>query len=224
MLESASHPPKILMLYGSLRSKSYSRLAAEEAKRILESFGAEVKFFHPHDLPLADISIVQSKEHQHQLPEKVKELRQLVSWCEAMVWSSPEVHGAMSSVFKNQIDWLPLIIDSIRPTQGLTLALMQVSGGSQSFNAVNQMRILGRWMRMFTIPNQSSIAQAYKQFDENGIMLASTFRQRVVDVMEELFKFTLLLRGNANYLTQRYSENTPNEVKTIDNIKNVVSF
>ncbi|MCF6777340.1 arsenical resistance protein ArsH [Thiotrichales bacterium 19X7-9] len=220
----SNHPPKVLILYGSLRKKSYSRFAAEEAARVLKSFGAEVKFFHPHDLPMADISIVQSKEHQDQLPEKVKQLRQLVNWSEAMVWSSPEVHGAMSSVFKNQIDWLPLIIDSIRPTQGKVLALMQVSGGSQSFNAVNQMRVLGRWMRMFTIPNQSSIAQAYKQFDNNGLMLPSNYRQRVTDVMEELFKFTLLLRDNIEYLTQRHSENVSNELKTMSNIKNVVSF
>jgi len=198
-------PPKVLILYGSLRDRSYSRLAAEEAGRILESFGAEVKMFHPHNLPVADISLTQTKE-EDKLPEAAKELRELVQWSEAMVWSSPEVHGAMSSVFKNQVDWIPLSIGSVRPTQGKILAVMEVTGGSQSFNAVNQMRVLGRWMRMFTIPNQSSVAKAYEQFDEDGRMKDSSFRDRVVDVMEELFKFTLLLRGNMSFLVQRYSE------------------
>jgi len=200
-----SHPPRILFLYGSLRERSYSKLCAEESARVIESFGAEVKFFNPVNLPLADISLTQTPDFD-KLPESVKELRQLVDWCEAMVWVSPEVHGNISSVLKNQIDWIPLNVGAVRPTQGKLLAVMQVCGGSQSFNVVNNLRILGRWMRMFTIPNQSSIAKAYEQFNDDGTMKESSYRERMIDVMEELFKFTLLLRGNMNYLVQRYSE------------------
>lgn len=199
------HAPKILFLYGSLRKHSYSRLLAEEAAGIIKQFGAEVEFFHPQDLPLADISLTQNPD-ESLLPEPVKRLRKLVNWCEAMVWVSPEVHGSLSSVIKNQIDWVPLSLGAVRPTQGKLLAVMQVCGGSQSFNVVNSLRVLGRWMRMFTIPNQSSVAKAYEQFNDDGTMKDSDYRERVVDVMEELFKFTLLLRGNMNYLVQRYSE------------------
>ena len=202
---TSHHAPKILFLYGSLRERSFSGLLAEEAARIIKQFGAEVDFFHPHDLPLADISLTQNKD-ESLLPEPVTRLRKLVNWCEAMVWVSPEVHGSMSSVFKNQIDWIPLSLGALRPTQGKLLAVMQVNGGSQSFNVVNNLRVLGRWMRMFTIPNQSSVAKAYEQFNEDGTMKESDYRERVVDVMEELFKFTLLLRGNMDYLVQRYSE------------------
>lgn len=193
-----SHPPRILFLYGSLRDRSYSRLLAEEAARIMTGFGAEVKFFDPRDLPLHG-----SVPDTH---PKVQELRELSEWSEGQVWSSPEMHGQISGVMKTQIDWIPLNIGSIRPTQGRTLAVMQVSGGSQSFNAVNTLRILGRWMRMFTIPNQSSVAKAYEQFNEDGTMKDSAYRDRVIDVMEELYKFTILLRDQRDYLTDRYSE------------------
>lgn len=192
------HPPRILFLYGSLRDRSYSRLLAEEAARIITSFGADVKFFDPRDLPLHG-SVLDTHP-------KVQELRALSEWSEGQVWSSPEMHGQISGIIKTQIDWIPLEIGSVRPTQGRTLAVMQVSGGSQSFNAVNTLRILGRWMRMFTIPNQSSVAKAYEEFNEDGTMRDSAYRDRVIDVMEELYKFTMLLRGQSDYLTDRYSE------------------
>lgn len=194
----ASHPPRILLLYGSLRERSYSRLLAEEAARLLQAMGAETRTFNPSGLPLVDDA---SEDHP-----KVCELREQVRWAEGMVWSSPERHGAMTGLMKTQIDWIPLSMGALRPTQGKTLALMQVSGGSQSFNAVNQLRILGRWMRMLTIPNQSSVAKAWQEFDNNGRMLPSAFYDRVVDVMEELVKFTLLSRDVAPYLSDRYSE------------------
>lgn len=197
-LAGSDHPPRVLMLYGSLRQKSYSRYLAEEAARVLEAFGAEVRFFRPHDLPLFDR---QSDHH----PE-VQKLRELSLWSEAHVWSCPEQHGSMTAVFKNQLDWLPLSYGAVRPTQGRTLAVMQVCGGSQSFNTVNQLRILGRWMRMFTIPNQSSVPKAWQAFDEAGRMKPSSNRDRVVDVMEELFRMTLLLRDRTVPLTTRYSE------------------
>ena len=192
------HPPRILFLYGSLRERSYSRLAAKEAARIIEGFGAETRFFDPRELP-----IYGSVADTH---PKVQELRELSQWSEGQVWSSPELHGNISGIMKNQIDWIPLTIGAIRPTQGRTLAVMQVSGGSQSFNAVNTLRILGRWMRMFTIPNQSSIAKAYQEFNDDGTMKESAYRDRVIDVMEELYKFTILLRDQVDYLTDRYSE------------------
>ncbi|BAY59482.1 NADPH-dependent FMN reductase (plasmid) [Leptolyngbya boryana NIES-2135] len=195
---SFDHKPRILFLYGSLRERSYSRLLAEEAARIIEEMGAEVRFFHPHDLPLPG-----SAPDTH---PKVQELRELVQWSEGQVWSSPEMHGNVSGLLKMQVDWIPLSIGAVRPTQGKTLAVMQVCGGSQSFNAVNTLRVLGRWMRMFTIPNQSSVAKAYQEFDEDGTMKDSPYRDRVVDVMEELYKFTLLLRDKVDHLTDRYSE------------------
>jgi arsenic resistance protein ArsH len=194
----SSHKPRILFLYGSLRSRSYSRLLAEEAARIISDLGAEVRFFNPEGLPLVDST---TADHP-----KVAELRGLSQWSEGQVWSSPERHGAITGVMKNQIDWIPLALGSVRPTQGRTLAVMQVSGGSQSFNTVNTLRILGRWMRMFTIPNQSSVPKAYEQFEEDGRMKESPFRDRVVDVMEELYKITLLLRDHVDYLSDRYSE------------------
>jgi len=204
-MTSFDHPPRILFLYGSLRERSYSRLLAEEAARIIEGFGAEVKFFHPHDLPLRG-----RVEDSH---PKVQELLQLSQWSEGQVWSSPEMHGNVTGILKNQIDWIPLNIGAIRPTQGKTLAVMQVSGGSQSFNAVNTMRILGRWMRMFTIPNQSSVAKAYQEFNDDGTMKDSAYRDRVIDVMEELYKFTLLLRDQVDYLSDRHSERKEEEQK-----------
>jgi arsenical resistance protein ArsH len=197
-MQPTDRSPKILFLYGSLRDRSYSRLVAEEAARIIQSFGAEAKFFDPRELP-----IYGSVPDTH---FKVQELRELSLWSEGQVWASPELHGNISGMMKNQIDWIPLTIGAVRPTQGKTLAVMQVSGGSQSFNAVNTLRILGRWMRMFTIPNQSSVAKAYEQFNEDGTMKDSEYRDRVVDVMEELYKFTVLLRDEVDYLTDRYSE------------------
>lgn len=194
----AQHKPRILMLYGSLRERSYSRFLTFEGQRLLEAFGAEVRVFHANGLPLPNDA---PDDHP-----KVQELREAMLWSEGQVWTSPERHGAMSAVMKAQIDWIPLPGGSIRPTQGRTLALMQVSGGSQSFNAVNQMRILGRWMRMVTIPNQSSVARAYQEFEADGRMKPSSFYDRVVDVMEELVKFTILNRGVSGYLTSRYSE------------------
>ena len=193
-----AHPPRILLLYGSLRERSYSRLLTFEAQRLLEAMGAETRVYHANGLPLPD-----DAEASH---PKVVELREAMLWSEGQVWTSPERHGAMSAVLKAQIDWIPLPGGAIRPTQGRTLALMQVSGGSQSFNAVNQMRVLGRWMRMITIPNQSSVAKAWQEFNEAGRMKPSAFYDRVVDVMEELMKFTLLTRGTSDYLTSRYSE------------------
>lgn len=194
----SQHKPRILLLYGSLRARSFSRLAAEETQRLLEFFGAETRIFNPSGLPLPD-----DTDASH---PKVEELRELVTWSEGMVWSSPERHGAMTSVMKAQIDWIPLSLGGVRPTQGKTLAIMQVSGGSQSFNAVNQMRILGRWMRMITIPNQSSVPKAWLEFDDNDRMKPSSMYDRIVDVAEELVKFTLLTRDNKDYFTDRYSE------------------
>jgi arsenic resistance protein ArsH len=197
-LASSTHRPKILMLYGSLRERSYSKLLTLEAARLLEAMGAEVKVFDPKDLPQPD-----GAPDSH---PKVQELRTLATWSEGMVWCSPERHGAMTGIMKSQIDWIPLALGAVRPTQGKTLAVMEVSGGSQSFNAVNQMRILGRWMRMITIPNQSSVAKAFLEFDDAGRMKPSAYYDRVVDVMEELMKFTLLTRDVAPYLVDRYSE------------------
>lgn len=194
----ATHAPRILLLYGSLRKRSFSRLLIEESARILQSLGAETRIFDPRELPLPDAT---SDKHP-----KVQELRQLSEWSEGQVWCSPERHGAISGVMKSQIDWIPLEVGGIRPTQGRTLAVMQVSGGSQSFNAVNTLRLLGRWMRMITIPNQSSVAMAYKEFDDEDRMKPSSYYDRVVDVMEELVKFTLLTRDRADYLVDRYSE------------------
>ena len=194
----STHPPRFLLLYGSLRERSFSRLLIEEAARLLTAMGAEVRVFNPSGLPLPD-----DAPEQH---PKVVELRELVQWSEGMVWCSPERHGAMTGIMKSQIDWIPLSVGAVRPTQGKTLAVMQVSGGSQSFNAVNQMRVLGRWMRMLTIPNQSSVAKAFMEFDEAGRMKPSAYFDRVVDVMEELVKFTLLTRDIGPYLVDRYSE------------------
>ena len=197
----STHKPRLLILYGSLRAVSYSRLLAEEAARLLTLLGAEVRIFNPDGLPLPD---AEPATHP-----KVQELRDLSAWSEGQVWVSPERHGAMTAIMKAQIDWIPLAICAVRPTQGKTLAVMQVSGGSQSFNAVNQMRILGRWMRMITIPNQSSVAKAFQEFDATGRMMPSPYYERVVDVCEELMKFTLLTRDAAAYLTDRYSERQP---------------
>ncbi|AVX24671.1 MULTISPECIES: arsenical resistance protein ArsH [Pseudomonas] len=192
------YKPRILLLYGSTRERSFSRLLTQEAAQLLNLMGAETAIFDPSGLPLPDDAPV---EHP-----KVQELRDLVLWSEGQVWCSPERHGSMSAVFKAQIDWIPLALGAVRPSQGKTLAVMQVCGGSQSFNTVNQLRILGRWMRMVTIPNQSSVPKAFLEFDEAGRMKPSAYYDRVVDVMEELVKFTLLVRGRESYLVDRYSE------------------
>jgi arsenic resistance protein ArsH len=205
------HKPRILLLYGSLRERSYSRFLTMEAAQLLEAFGAETRIFNPSGLPLPDDA---PSDHP-----KVQELRELSAWSEGQVWCSPERHGAMTGIMKAQIDWIPLAIGSVRPTQGKTLAVMQVSGGSQSFNAINQLRVLGRWMRMITIPNQSSVAKAFEQFDEAGRMKPSAYYDRVVDVMEELMKFTLLTRDAAHYLTDRYSERKESAAKLEARVK-----
>lgn len=192
-------PPRILLLYGSLRERSFSRLATEEAARLLRLMGADIRIFDPSDLPLPDQ--VRGDDHP-----AVHELREHALWSEGMVWCSPERHGQITGIMKAQIDHLPLEMKGMRPTQGRTLAVMQVSGGSQSFNAVNTLRLLGRWMRMFTIPNQSSVAMAYKEFDEAGRMRPSSYYDRIVDVMEELVRFTVLVRPHADQLVDRYSE------------------
>ena len=170
----------------------------EEAARLLETFGAEVRIFNPEGLPQPDTT-----DFDH---PKVKELLELMVWSEGQVWCSPERHGSMTSIFKSQIDWVPLSIGAVRPTQGKTLAVMQVCGGSQSFNVVNQLRVLGRWMRMVTIPNQSSVAKAFLEFDDDDRMKPSAYYNRIVDVMEELVKFTLRVRDQKDYLVDRYSE------------------
>ena len=207
------HKPRILLLYGSLRPQSYSRKAAQEGARVLRALGCETRFFDPAGLPLPD-----DADGDH---PKVAELRELATWCEGMVWSSPERHGAMTGIMKTQIDWLPLSLKGgIRPTQGKTLAVMQVSGGSQSFNAVNQMRILGRWMRMVTIPNQSSIPKAWLEFEEGERLADGPLYRRIVDVMEELVKFTWLVRGRKDYLVDRYSE----RVESADEVHKRVSL
>lgn len=196
--ENSKHAPRVLLLYGSLRARSFSRLMCEEAARVLNIFGAKTCTFDPSGLPLPDDADISH--------EKVKELRQLVEWSEGMVWCSPERHGAMTGIMKTQIDWIPLSIGAVRPTQGKTLAVMQVNGGSQSFNVVNQLRILGRWMRLITIPNQSSTPKAFMEFDDDGRMKPSPYYNRMVDVMEELVKFTLLTRDTKDYMVDRYSE------------------
>ena len=198
-----THAPRFLILYGSLRERSFSRFLAYEAARLLEAMGGEVRIYHAHGLPLPDDS---TADHP-----KVQELRALSIWSEGQIWVSPERHGNMTGVMKSQVDWLPLSEGSVRPTQGRTLAVMQVSGGSQSFNAVNSLRLLGRWMRMITIPNQSSVPMAYKEFDDAGRMKPGPLYDRVVDVCEELMKFTLLTRGRADYLVDRYSERKEHE-------------
>lgn len=198
-LGPGGRPPRILLLYGSLRERSFSRLAVEEAARLLQFFGAETRIFDPSSLPLPD----QVKGDDH---PAVHELRELSMWSEGHVWCSPERHGQITGLMKAQIDHLPLEMGGMRPTQGRTLAVMQVSGGSQSFNAVNTLRLLGRWMRMFTIPNQSSVAKAFEEFDEAGRMKPSAYYDRIVDVMEELVRITVLMRPHTEQLTDRYSE------------------
>jgi arsenic resistance protein ArsH len=211
----SDHPPRILLLYGSLRDRSFSRLMSEEAARVLERLGAETRIFNPTGLPLPD--------EDHSDHPKVQELRDMVVWSEGMVWCSPERHGAMTAVIKAQIDWIPLSLGAVRPTQGKTLAVMQVSGGSQSFNAVNQMRILGRWMRCITIPNQSSVPKAFQQFNDNNRMKPSPFYNRMVDVMEELVKFTYITRDLADDLVDRYSERVETREELMQRVNKTIS-
>jgi arsenical resistance protein ArsH len=214
--EPAAHAPRFLILYGSLRARSFSRFLAQEAARLLEAMGGEVRIYDAHGLPLPDDT---TADHP-----KVQELRALSLWSEGQVWVSPERHGNLTGVIKSQIDWLPLSEGSLRPTQGRTLAVMQVSGGSQSFNAVNALRLLGRWMRMITIPNQSSVPMAYREFDEDGRMKPGPLYERVVDVCEELMKFTLLTRGRAAYLVDRYSERKAAEPERLKDVAADIGF
>jgi arsenic resistance protein ArsH len=213
---SVTHAPRFLILYGSLRERSFSRFLAYEAARLLEAMGGEVRIYDAHGLPLPDDT---TADHP-----KVQELRQLSIWSEGQVWVSPERHGNLTGVMKAQVDWLPLSEGSVRPTQGRTLAVMQVSGGSQSFNAVNSLRVLGRWMRMITIPNQSSVPMAYKEFDDAGRMKSGPLYDRVVDVCEELMKFTLLTRGRADYLVDRYSERKEQEPERLKAVGADIGF
>ena len=198
--------PRILLLYGSLRERSYSRLVVEEAARLLQLFGCETRIFDPSDLPLPDQ--IAGDDHP-----AVNELREHSLWSEGHVWCSPERHGQITGILKTQIDHLPLAYKGLRPTQGRTLAVMQVSAGSQSFNSVNTLRVLGRWMRMFAIPNQSSVAKAYEEFDEAGRMKPSAYYDRIVDVIEELVRFTVLLRPHTDQLVDRYSERAETDRK-----------
>ncbi|MCV6601990.1 MAG: arsenical resistance protein ArsH [Cohaesibacter sp.] len=213
--DDPGHPPRILLLYGSLRERSFSRLVSEEAARLLNTMGAETRTFNPSGLPLPD-----ETDPSH---PKVQELRALAEWAEGMVWVSPERHGAMTGIMKSQIDWIPLSLGAVRPTQGKTLALMQVCGGSQSFNAVNQMRILGRWMRMLTIPNQSSIPKAFSEFDDKDRIKPSPYYNRIIDVCEELMKFTYLTRTRSNYLVDRYSERVESGESLINRVNSTPS-
>ena len=204
----SAHMPRILLLYGSLRKRSFSRLVIKESQRLLIALGCETRVFDPAGLPLPD-----DGEDTH---PKVQELRDVMTWSEGQVWCSPERHGTITGIMKAQIDWVPLSLGAVRPTQGKTLAVMQVEGGSQSFNAVNQLRLLGRWMRMITIPNQSSVARVWQEFDSDDRMKASPYYDRIVDVLEELVKFTLLTRDRRSYLVDRYSERKESPEELMD--------
>jgi len=197
-VEPATHAPRFLFLYGSLRERSLSRLLCEEAARIAASFGVEARLFDPRGLPLFGDA---PESHP-----RVQELRDLSEWSEAHVWCSPEQHGTITAVLKNQLDWIPLTIGDRRPAQGRALAVTQVTGGAQSFNAVNEMRQVGRWLRMFAIPSQSVVPHAHEHFHEDGTMRDSAHRDRVVDMIEELTKVTLLLRDSGHWLADRHSE------------------
>ena len=197
-------PPRLLILYGSLRSASFSRKLAFEFARLLEEVGCDVRCFNPRGLPVRDPDL---ESHV-----KVQELRALTQWSDGHVWVSPEMHGQITGVFKNQIDWIPLNTGSIRPTQGKTCCVAQVNGGSQSFNAVNALRILARWMRMPCVTNQSSVPKAWQEFnDDDGRMKESSYRDRVVDVAEEFAKFTAIMAPISDALTDRFSERKEKE-------------
>jgi arsenic resistance protein ArsH len=193
--------PRILILYGSLRATSYSRKMAYEFARLLELLGCDVRVYNPMGLP------VRNPDDNGEQHLKVLEIRALTHWSDGHVWVSPEMHGTITGTFKNQIDWIPLNTGSVRPTQGKTCCVAQVNGGSQSFNAVNALRLLARWMRMPCCTNQSSVAKAWQEFDDStGRMKPSDFRNRVVDVAEEFAKFTAVMVPVAEQLTDRYSE------------------
>lgn len=200
-----THPPRVLVLYGTLRPTGFSKALGHECARLGELLGMEMRVFDPQGLPVRDPAL---QEHP-----KVVELRSLVAWSEGHVWVGAELHGALCSVFKNQIDWIPLNTASIRPTQGKACVVLQVCGGSQSFNVVNALRLLARWMRMTCVVNQSSVPMAWKQFDDDGRMKDSSLRHRVVDVMEEFVKTVRVNREYADMLTDRYSERKEREEK-----------
>lgn len=203
--EKNKHKPRVLVLYGTLRVKGFSKLLAYECGRIADLLDLDVRLFNPDGLPVRDPEL---SEHP-----KVVELRSLVEWSEGHVWVASELHGGLCSVFKNQIDWIPLNSGSIRPTQGKCAVVLQVCGGSQSFNVVNSLRLLARWMRMSCVVNQSSVPMAWKQFDDDGRMKEGSLRDRVVDVMEEFCKSLRINRDYSEILTDRYSERKETEEK-----------
>lgn len=190
--------------------RSFSRLLAYEVSRLLFRLGCDVRVFDPSGLPMKD-----AVQQDH---PKVQELRNLSLWSDGHFWVSPEQHGNLTAVFKNQIDWIPLSTGSVRPTQGRTLGMAMVSGGSQSFNTVNSLRILGRWMRMFAIANQSSVPQAYTLFtneDEEGVsrLMAGGNRDRLVDCAEEFVKYTIVMRQHFGLFGDRFSERSAADKK-----------
>jgi arsenical resistance protein ArsH len=190
--------PRILILYGSVRARSFSRMLASAAAEVLEQLGAEVVVFDPHDLPMPDAA---PADHP-----RVAELRRLSIWSDGQVWCASERHGTISAVMKAHFDWLPLKIGEVWSTQGRTAAVMQVNGGVHSFNAVNALRLVGRSLRMIVIPNQLSIPQVSEHFDEAERLTSAAHQARLADVMEELMKLTLLSRDRADLLLDRYSE------------------
>lgn len=172
-----------------------------EVARLLHYLGCDVRVYDPRGLPLRDDPSISTSTHP-----KVNELLDCIAWSQAQFWCSPEQHGNMTGIMKTMIDHIPLSSQAIRPTQGKVLAIAQVSGGSQSFNALNSMRILGRWMRMFTIPNQASLPKAYTQFTAEGRLTNSSNRSRLVDVVEELVKISCILQDHQAILGDRFSE------------------
>jgi len=206
--DDGDHKPRILVLYGSLRSVSYARKSAEQGARILRTRGCDVRMFDPLGLTFLGIDGVEPHL-------EVLELCDLAVWSEDMVCSSPERHGAMLGIMTLQIDWLSLDMGGVRPTQGKTLALMQVFDGSQSCKAVIQMRILGRRMRMVTIPNQSSIPKAFLEGDSDGRLPDAALYHWIVDVMEQLVTFTWPVRGRFAYLVDRYSERVETDAEAL---------
>ncbi len=99
--DDPGHPPRLLILHGSVRARSYSRALGDEAARLLRHLGAEVCRFDPSGLPLPD-----DADATH---PRVAALRAAAIWSEGMLWASPERHGAMSAIMKAQIDWIPLL-------------------------------------------------------------------------------------------------------------------
>ncbi|KAG2224978.1 hypothetical protein INT45_000099 [Circinella minor] len=212
-IKRPDNPIKILILYGSLRKRSISRLLALEFGRVLEHMGADVRIYSPDDLPL---------KNGNKLHPKVVELRELSTWSDGQVWVSPEQHGQISGVFKTQLDWIPLSYkdsdgNEMKPTQGKTLAVAQVHGGAEGFNAVNSLRLLSRWMKMYTVSNQVCISKAWDEFDDQDRMKPSFHRNRMVDAAEELYKLTTLLGPQKDYLLDRYSEREKKIEKKVQN-------